>query len=178
MTARLPRRVVLAAAIAGLGLGPRLLGSRVRAAADEQLVAARYRLLVFSRTAGFRHDSIPDAVAAVGRLGDQNGFLVDATEDPSVFTDAGLADYSAVSFLLTTGDVLDDSQQAAFERYIGRPRVCRGPLGRRHGVRLAVVRRPAGCLLRFTPGHPTSGGPPRRREPPVNGLLAGRLGAD
>ena len=118
VTARLPRRVVLAAAIAGLGLGPRLLGSRVRAAADEQLVPARYRLLVFSRTAGFRHDSIPDAVAAVGRLGDQNGFLVDATEDPSVFTDAGLADYSAVSFLLTTGDVLDDSQQAAFERYI------------------------------------------------------------
>src|SRR5207302_4048983 len=65
VTARLPRRVVLAAAIAGLGLGPRLLGSRVRAAADEQLVAPRYRLLVLSRTAGFRHESIPDAVAAV-----------------------------------------------------------------------------------------------------------------
>ena len=65
-----------------------------------------------------RHDSIPDAIAAVRALGDQNGFLVDATEDPSVFTDSGLAGYSAVIFLLTTGDVLDDSQQAAFERYI------------------------------------------------------------
>jgi len=108
----------LAAAIAGLGLGPGLLSARVGASADAQPVAARYRVLVFSRTAGFRHDSIPDAIAAVRALGDQNGFLVDATEDPSVFTDSGLAGYNAVSFLLTTGDVLDDSQQAAFERYI------------------------------------------------------------
>jgi uncharacterized protein len=117
-TARLPRRVVLAAAIAGLGLGPGLLGQRVGASADAQPVAARYRVLVFSRTAGFRHDSIPDAIAAVRTLGDQNGFLVDATEDQTTFTDSGLADYSAVSFLLTTGDVLGESQQAALERYI------------------------------------------------------------
>jgi len=82
-------------------------------------MAARYRVLAFSRTTGFRHDSIPDAIAAVRTLGDQNGFLVDATEDPSVFTDSGLAGYGAVIFLLTTGHVLDDSQQAAFERYIG-----------------------------------------------------------
>jgi len=113
-TARLSRRAALAATIAGLGL----LGLHVGASAGVQPAAARFRLLVFSRTAGFRHDSIPDAIAAVRALGDQNGFLVDATEDPSVFTDSGLADYSAVSFLLTTGDVLNDSQQAAFERYI------------------------------------------------------------
>ena len=53
--------------------------------------------------------AIPNAIAAVRTLGDQNGFLVDATEDPSVFTDSGLADYNAVSILLTTGDVLDES---------------------------------------------------------------------
>src|SRR5260370_19913235 len=117
-TARLRRGVVFTAVLAGIGLGPGLLGPRGGASADAQPVAASYRVLVFSRTAGFRHDSIPDAIAAVRRLGDQNGFLVDATEDPSVFTDSGLAGYNAVSFLLTTGDVLDDSQQAAFERYI------------------------------------------------------------
>ena len=118
-TARLRRRVVFAAALAGVGLGPGRLGPRGGASADALPEAASYRVLVFSRTAGFRHDSIPDAIAAVRALGDQNGFLVDATEDPSVFTDSVLAGYGAVIFLLTTGHVLDDSQQAAFERYIG-----------------------------------------------------------
>jgi type 1 glutamine amidotransferase len=120
LTARMSRRALLAAAMAApaLGLGPVLLGPHVGTSADEQPVAARYRVLLFSRTAGFRHDSIADAIGAVRGLGDQNGFRVDATEDPGVFTDAGLAGYSAVSFLLTTGDVLDDAQQAAFERYI------------------------------------------------------------
>lgn len=118
MTAGSLRRRTLIAAIATLALGPELLDLRVARRARAQQLAARYRVLVFSRTAGFRHDSIPDAVAAVHTLADQNGFLVDATEDPTVFTDSGLAAYGAVIFLLTTGDVLDASQQAAFERYI------------------------------------------------------------
>jgi type 1 glutamine amidotransferase len=117
-TVRLRRRVVFAAALAGIGLGPGLLDPRAGISADVQPAAARYRVLVFSRTAGFRHDSISDAIAAVRTLGDQNGFLVDATEDQTVFTDSVLAGYSAVIFLLTTGHVLDNSQQAAFERYI------------------------------------------------------------
>jgi len=76
------------------------------------------RVLVFSKTAGFRHDSIPDAVAAIRDLGRTQGFAVDATEDSSVFDDAALAAYSAVVFLCTTGDVLNEAQQAAFQRYI------------------------------------------------------------
>jgi type 1 glutamine amidotransferase len=76
------------------------------------------RVLVFSRTAGFRHASIPDGVAAVRRLGAANGFGVDATEDAALFTDENLARYDAVIWLSTTGDVLDAGQQAAFERYI------------------------------------------------------------
>ena len=77
-----------------------------------------FRILAFSRTQGFRHDSIPDALAAVAALGQTNNFAVDNTEDPTTFADATLPAYSAVLFLLTTGDVLDDQQQAAFERYI------------------------------------------------------------
>jgi type 1 glutamine amidotransferase len=117
-TARLRRRVIFAATLAGIGLGPGLLGTRGGASGDAQPVTARYQVLVFSRTAGFRHESIPNAIAAVRALGDQNGFLVDATEDQTVFTDSVLAGYGAVIFLLTTGHVLDNSQQAAFERYI------------------------------------------------------------
>jgi type 1 glutamine amidotransferase len=79
---------------------------------------ARPVILVFSKTAGFRHDSIPDGIAAIQRLGEENGFDVDATEDASVFTDETLSRYQAVVFLLTTGTILNDDQKAAFERYI------------------------------------------------------------
>jgi type 1 glutamine amidotransferase len=78
------------------------------------------RVLVFSRTAGFRHDSIPEGIAAVRELGAANGFAVDATEDAGAFTAKNLARYGAVVFLSTTGDVLDAGQQTAFERYIKR----------------------------------------------------------
>jgi type 1 glutamine amidotransferase len=88
------------------------------AIARAQTQTPRYRVLAFSRTTGFRHDSIPDAIAAVQALGLQNAFAVDATEDASAFTDDNLAQYSVVIFLLTTGHILDDAQQAAFERYI------------------------------------------------------------
>src|SRR5206468_2831546 len=61
---------------------------------------------------------IPAAITAVEVLGSLNNFAVDATEDPTVFTDANLARFAAVVFLNTTGDVLDSTQQAAFERYV------------------------------------------------------------
>jgi cytochrome c len=76
------------------------------------------KVLVFSKTVQFRHDSIPAGIAAIQTLGAQNGFTVDATEDSTKFTDANLAQYDVVVWLSTTGDVLNDAQQAAFERYI------------------------------------------------------------
>ncbi|MFF7139601.1 MULTISPECIES: ThuA domain-containing protein [unclassified Streptomyces] len=76
------------------------------------------RVLVFSKTAGFRHDSIPEGVAAVRELGQSAGFSVDATEDATAFTTRNLRRYDAVVFLSTTGDVLDPAQQRAFEGYI------------------------------------------------------------
>ncbi|MFC5290538.1 ThuA domain-containing protein [Actinokineospora guangxiensis] len=75
-------------------------------------------VLVFSKTAGFRHDSIPDGIAAIQNLGAEHGWEVTATEDAGAFTDENLADYAAVVWLSTTGDVLNDAQQGAFERYI------------------------------------------------------------
>lgn len=76
------------------------------------------RVLVFSKTAGFRHDAIPDGVAAVKKLGESGGFAVEATEDAAAFTKRNLRRYDAVVFLSTTGDVLDPAQQRAFEGYI------------------------------------------------------------
>ncbi|MGW4290709.1 ThuA domain-containing protein [Streptomyces sp. NPDC004673] len=76
------------------------------------------RVLVFSKTTGFRHDSIPDGVAAVQQLGATDGLTVDATEDATAFTARNLRRYDAVVFLSTTGDVLNATQQRAFEGYI------------------------------------------------------------
>jgi PKD repeat protein/plastocyanin len=79
---------------------------------------ARFRALVFSRTTGFRHASIPAGIAAIKQLGTDHNFQVDATEDPTIFNNAALEHYDVVVFLSTTGDPLNDTQQAAFERYI------------------------------------------------------------
>ncbi|HEU5381586.1 MAG TPA: ThuA domain-containing protein [Ktedonobacteraceae bacterium] len=76
------------------------------------------RLLVFSRTAAFRHASIPAAIAALRRLGQQHHLAIDFTEDSTVFTSANLTRYAAVVFLLTTGTVLDTRQADALEHYI------------------------------------------------------------
>ncbi|MEM8485905.1 MAG: ThuA domain-containing protein [Bacteroidota bacterium] len=77
-----------------------------------------FTALVFSKTAGFRHDSIEAGIAAIKELAVIHNFELDATEDAAAFTDANLANYEVVIFLSTTGDILNDDQQAAFERYI------------------------------------------------------------
>lgn len=76
------------------------------------------RILVFSKTAQFRHSSIETGKAAILKLGAENGFIVDTTENADFFTESQLQQYAAVVFLNTTGDVLDYPQQAHFERYI------------------------------------------------------------
>jgi len=75
-------------------------------------------VLVFTKTAAFHHASIKDAVVALRKLAEDHGVLIDFTEDGATFSDATLAHYNAVVFLMTSGEVLDADQQAAFERYI------------------------------------------------------------
>ena len=75
-------------------------------------------ILVFSKTAGFRHDSIEKGQSTLQTLGKANGFGVTITEDANAFTAETLNGYDAVVFLNTTGDVLNDSQQRAFEAFI------------------------------------------------------------
>jgi glucose/arabinose dehydrogenase len=76
------------------------------------------RILVFSKTAGFRHSSIPNGKTALLKLATENNWSVDTTEDAAVFTEKNLKKYSAVVFLNTTGNILNNYQETAFERYI------------------------------------------------------------
>jgi type 1 glutamine amidotransferase len=75
-------------------------------------------LVVYTRTLGFRHDSIPAALAAVRDLAARDGLTVLATEDPSAFATERLRGVEAVVFLHTTGEVLDPAGQAALQAYI------------------------------------------------------------
>jgi type 1 glutamine amidotransferase len=74
--------------------------------------------LLFTRTTGFRHASIPAGIAAVQSLGTARGFSVEATEDAAAFSDDNLARFRVVVFLNTTGDVLNGAQQLALERFL------------------------------------------------------------
>jgi cytochrome c len=76
------------------------------------------KVLVFSKTRGWHHGSIPFGQAAIQQIGKEQQFGVDTTSDAAVFTDDNLRQYRAVIFDNTTGNVLNSGQQAAFERYI------------------------------------------------------------
>ena len=76
------------------------------------------KVLVFSSTKGFRHSSIKPGQIALFKMAKEKGFQVDTTENPSVFNENNLKQYRVVFFLNTTGNVLNDAQQVAFERYI------------------------------------------------------------
>ncbi len=76
------------------------------------------RVLVFTRTLAYRHESIADGVALISRLAVANGWRLMRTEEPATFNDASLAEFDVTVWLSTTGDVLDEEQQAAFQRYV------------------------------------------------------------
>jgi uncharacterized protein len=76
------------------------------------------RLLVYSRTTGYRHDSIPAGIRALRLLAEQADGAVDATEDPAAFTPGGLSGYAVVIFLSTSGDVLPNAGRDALVRYM------------------------------------------------------------
>ena len=77
-----------------------------------------FRVLVFSKTAGYYHESIPAGQQAIFDLGEKHGFSVDTTKDATFFAAGKLNNYAAVVFLNTTLDVLDSAQQVVFEKYI------------------------------------------------------------
>ncbi|MGZ5190451.1 MAG: ThuA domain-containing protein [Flavisolibacter sp.] len=76
------------------------------------------KVLVFSKTNGFVHNSIPDGIAAIKKIGEQEGFIVDTTRDSTKFTKDNLKKYAAIIFLNTTGNVLGTAEEKEFENYI------------------------------------------------------------
>lgn len=78
----------------------------------------QFRALLFTKTAGFHHESINEGVTAIRKLGERHFFSVNWQENASIFNDRALENFDVVIFLNTTGDILNDEQQAAFEKFI------------------------------------------------------------
>ena len=78
----------------------------------------QFKALLFTKTDGFHHESILAGVEAIKLLASRHHFGVDWQENAGVFNDKALENYKVVIFLNTTGNVLNDEQQAAFEKFI------------------------------------------------------------
>ena len=86
--------------------------------AEDENVKMPELVMVFTKTEGFRHNSIEKGVETLRELGRQNGFVALQTESSEDFTQQNLNNYKLVVFLNTTMDVLNSAQQSAFESYI------------------------------------------------------------
>jgi glucose/arabinose dehydrogenase len=75
-------------------------------------------VLVFSKTAGFHHSSIPAGIKALQEMGQKNGFTVDTTTSTNYFNEDSLKKYAALIFLSATGDILSGNEEIAVERYM------------------------------------------------------------
>jgi type 1 glutamine amidotransferase len=75
------------------------------------------RILIFTKTAGTRENNVADTRSALKAFYEGKGVTADTSENGALFSDTGLAKYKAVVFLKTTGNFLNDAQQAAFEKW-------------------------------------------------------------
>jgi len=108
---------ISSSALLSLGWSQAYAQATARNDGQQDAPKQRERILVFSKTGGFRHDSIPDGIACVRELL-ADRYEIDATEDAALFTRDNLKRYRCVVFVSTTGDILNPDQQLAFEEFI------------------------------------------------------------
>lgn len=84
----------------------------------EAMQFKKNKVLIFSKTNGYRHQSIEVGIAAIKKLGAENNFDVDATEDSLYLTDANFKKYKTIIFLSTTGTILGKDQELALQQFI------------------------------------------------------------
>lgn len=78
----------------------------------------QFRALVFSKTKGFRHQSIPDGVMAIKKLSRENVFDMHSTEDADYITDKNLANFDVIILMSTTGTIFNEEQKAVIQRFV------------------------------------------------------------
>ena len=88
--------------------------------AGKKVAWKKVKILVYTKNGkGYVHDNIPSAVKSIQKLGSENGFKVDVSDDPAVMTESNLKQYTFLLFPSTNNDVFEtDAQRLAFRRYI------------------------------------------------------------
>lgn len=95
-----------------------LLFNTVTAQNQDEKVPEKINILVFSKTVGFRHNSISSGIKMISELGQKENWIVSCTENSDLFTTNFLNKMDVVVFLNPTQDVFDDKQQKALEEFI------------------------------------------------------------
>jgi uncharacterized protein len=85
---------------------------------SQVLSAQQFKVFLFTKTAGWHHESIHEGVAAIRKLAERNNFQVDWQENTDFVTEKNLEKYQVIIFLNTTADILNDEQQKAVEKFI------------------------------------------------------------
>ncbi|PHI21144.1 hypothetical protein CEQ90_03740 [Lewinellaceae bacterium SD302] len=75
-------------------------------------------VLVFSKTAGYRHASIDDGKAMFEKMAEDHQFKVEFSEDAKIFNRQNLSRFNVIVFLSTTGDILEKREQQALEAFV------------------------------------------------------------
>ncbi|UOB16329.1 ThuA domain-containing protein [Abyssalbus ytuae] len=79
----------------------------------------QFKAFLFTKTAGWHHESINEGVTAIKKLAQRNNFDVVWEENAArCFTDEFLKDFDVIIFLNTTEDILNDEQQEVFKKFI------------------------------------------------------------
>lgn len=77
-----------------------------------------FKMLVYSKTAAFRHDSIANGIAMLQTIATEQGFTVKATETNEDITPEGLKQYEIIFFMNSTGDIFNATEQKTFEDWM------------------------------------------------------------
>jgi type 1 glutamine amidotransferase len=86
---------------------------------DKDKLTGSHVLVYTKNGKGYVHDNIASAVACIQALGKSNNFIVDVSDNATVFTEANLKKYNLLIFTSTNNDVFDnDEQRVQFRRYI------------------------------------------------------------
>src|SRR6187431_1770655 len=106
------RSTFIIGAIAGLLLS-------LAVAVPPASAAPAFRALLFTKTVGYRHDSIPAGISMFQQQAAANNFELVHSEDSSVFTPANLATFDVLIMLQTSGMVWTSAaQRQALEGYV------------------------------------------------------------
>ncbi len=80
--------------------------------------AKQFKVLLFTKTTEWHHESILDGVTAMRKLSQKHHFDLEWHEDATRINAENLANFDVIVFLCTTGQVLDNEQRESLKGFV------------------------------------------------------------